>query len=286
MRHEPILRLMPLPVGMGLAAGPLGAQAPAKPKAAVVTDSAAAADRASGGRATVSAYAQVLVVSCYIWRPYDLSMNQPAVQPYAELHLPARFVVLGFTSVALDHTTELDEVQLGITWSHHLAGAFDFALGYQLFLLPGTQTEPGTDPHDPLRFTTTGEFTMSVTGTWSGGFAELTYARGYGTSDGNSVNLWLQQTIGLGGLQRLQMEPFFQFGYLDQYGPPPALAEKLSGIEIGVPVYWRVGGLSLEVSGQLDWVPSNYIRTSNGASPGGSSDALLPWASVGIVWGR
>ena len=94
----------------------------------------------------------------------------------------------------------------------------------------------------------------------------------------------VQQTLGLGG-RRLQAAPCFQFGYLDQYGPPADLSERLSGLEVGVPVYYRIGGCSLVLSGQVTRVASNFMGTSNGASPGGSGDALLPWASVGRVWG-
>ena len=233
----------------------------------------------------VSLYAESRVVSRYLWRGYDLSLGKPAVQPYAELSLPAGLTVVGFASAALDRQTELDEVQLGLTWSRSVAGPWEVGFGYQLYLMPGTQTEPGTDAQDPLRLSATGEFTASVTRTWGSGYAALTYSRGTGSSAGNSVNLWVQHSVALVGA-RLQSEPYLQFDYLDQYHPPRQLSQRLAGLEVGLPLYYRVAGFDLLLSGHLTWVPSDYIRSSNGAAPGGSTAAILPWGSVGVVWGR
>ncbi|MDP3775826.1 MAG: TorF family putative porin [Gemmatimonadales bacterium] len=229
-------------------------------------------------------YAEARVVSRYAWRGYDLSRAKPAFQPYVEVTLPSGLGFNAFTTSALDRQTELDEAQLGLTFRREVRGAWEVGFGYLLYVMPGTQTEPSPEGPDSLSPAMSGEFVASVTRNWSGGYATLTYARGHGSGVGNSVNLWVQHTLAWAG-GRWSAEPYVQVDYLDEYGPPSGFGDRMSGVEIGVPVYRQLGAVRLQLAGYLTVVPSGYVRGSNGAA-GGSARRVLPWAAAGVVYER
>ena len=234
--------------------------------------------------AGVQVYAEARIVSRYIWRGYDISRAQPALQPYVEVSLPNGLGLNVFTSTAMDRKTELDEAQIGFTFSREVGGSWELGVGLLGYVAPGTETEPGSDPADPFAATTSGELVASVTRSWDAGYATLTYSRGQGAGAGNSVNIWAQHawTWAAG---RWSVEPYLQVDYLDEYGPPAGLRERMSGVELGVPLYLRMGGIRFLAAGYATVVPSSYVRTSN-ASAGSSSREVLTWVALGVVHGR
>lgn len=238
------------------------------------------ADSSSG----VVLYAEARVVSHYIWRGYDLSRGEPAFQPYAEATLPNGLGFNAFVTSALDRKKEWDEAQLGLTFNREVRGVWELGVGYLVYVTPGTETEPTSKDADSLASSTSGELVASVRRSWDAGYATLTYARGHGSGAGNSVNLWAQHAFTWGG-DRWAVEPYLQLDYLDEYGPPSGLGERMSGVEIGVPLYRRLGDVRLQVAGYLTVVPSSHVRASN-ASAGASSRAVLPWAALGVVYER
>lgn len=244
----------------------------------------AAAAQESDSSSGPAIYAEARVVSRYVWRGYDLSGAKPAFQPYVEVTLPGGLGFNAFTTSALDRKTEFDEAQLGLTFRREVRGAWEVGFGYLLYVMPGTQTEPSPEGRDSLSPAMSGEFVASVTRNWDAGYVALTYSRGHGSGAGNSVNLWAQRTFAWAG-ERWSVEPYVQADYLDEYGPPSGFGDRMSGVEIGVPVYRRLGGLRLQLAGYVTVVPSGYVRDANG-SAGGSARRVLPWAAAGVVYER
>lgn len=264
---------------------PLRAQALSSARAPVLArdarpPGAPLADSASTG---VELYAEVRLVSRYIWRGYDLSLGKPAVQPYAEVTLPSGLGFNAFFTSALDSRSEFDEAQLGVTYSRAVGAAWEVMAGYLRYLMPGTETEPNSDPADPGAFSSTGEFVLALSRHWDAGYVTVTYSRGHGEGRGNSVNLWVQRTLALRG-ERWSAEPYLQADYLDEYPPDGGFSgfgERISGVEVGVPVFVRLGGARALVGVHLTWVPSDYVRSANTGAR-----SVQPWFTVGVVYER
>jgi hypothetical protein len=111
----------------------------------------------------------------------------------------------------------------------------------------------------------------------------LTYGRGTGASRGNGVNLAVETDLTLG--DRLRVGPAIQLDYLDQYGAPAGLADRISSLELRLPVSYAVGRLSLMAAGYLTLVQSPYVREANLAA-GGSAHTLVPWFAAGLSFTR
>jgi len=225
----------------------------------------------------LSLYAETRLVSRYLWRGYDLSGGKPAIQPYAEAWLPFGLGVNAFATTALDSVVNLDEAQLSFLYKREIGGGFEVQGGYLLYIMPGTETEPSSGT-DPEATTTSGEFTVALTRNWENGYATLTYSRGTGSGEGNSVNFWAQRTFTWGN-ERWTAEPYVQADYLDEYDAPSG--ERIPLVEVGVPVYFQLGPVSLVASGHLSFVTSDFVRSANS-----SSNRMLPWFTVGIVYER
>lgn len=244
----------------------------------------AGAQEADSATSAVSIYAEARVVSRYVWRGYDLSRGKPALQPWVEGALPNGLGFNAFVTSALDRRTEVDEAQLGLTYTRELRPGWEVGAGYLSYLQFGTETEPNFDDPDTLSFNRAGEFLGNLTWNWEHGYATLTYSRGHASGEGNSVNLWVQREFEWAD-GRWTAEPYLQADYLDEYGPPSRLDERVSGVEIGVPVSRRLGSLRLQLAGYVTWVPSAYVRSSN-RDIGASGDGLLWWAAFAVVHER
>ncbi|MEK7667147.1 MAG: TorF family putative porin [Gemmatimonadota bacterium] len=283
MRTHPILLVAVSLLGQA-AVGSVYAQIPSFPAQGRVARAAPALGAAStdSGTTAVELYAETRLVSRYIWRGYDVSMNTASVQPWVELSLPLGFTANAFTTSALDRHRDLDEAQLGVGNTREIFGEWEFGVGYLHYVMPGTETEPGADEADPLAPSTSGEFYAALTRNWDNGYATLTYSRGNRSGKGNSVNLWVQQDYSWGH-DRWTAQPYFQIDYLDEYGAPAGLEQRLAMIEIGLPVLFRVGPVQLLAAAQVSFVPSPWVRASNGEASAGRNLAI-PWFSVGLVY--
>jgi hypothetical protein len=217
------------------------------------------------------AQAELRLVSNYFWRGYALSQDAPAAQPWAQLTWQG----LGgwvWSSSALDRRLELDELAAGLSYQRTFAERWTVIGGYSFYLSPGTETEPSANPDDPLAPSSSGELMLAVAATLGPGSLQLTYSRGHGDGEGNSLNLWGQLAIAT-PWEALGLAPYVQADYMDQYQPPPGLIERLTNVEGGLAVRWGRGRLALWLVGALVYIPSPYIRASNLAA--GSSDARL-----------
>jgi len=241
---------------------------------------AAQTDTAAGP--SLSIYAETRLVTRYVWRGYDLSQGTTAVQPWVELSLPFGLAANAFTTSAFDDHRDLDEGQLGVGYSREI-GAFELGAGYLHYIMPGTETEPSS-AEDPLETTTSGEFFVSLTRNWTDGWATLTYSRANRSGKGNSVNLWVEQDFSWGD-DRWQAQPYLQVDYLDQFGAPSGLDNRLAMLEVGVPVLFSLGPVQLLAAAQVSFIPSQYVRAVN-LDAGGSGRTVLPWFSLGVVFER
>lgn len=249
---------------------------------AAAAQATAQTDTASGSGFSV--YAETRLVSRYVWRGYDLTQTASALQPWVEVGLPFGLTVNAFATTALDSHRDLDEAQLSLGYKGDIGGGWELGAGYLHYEMPGTETEPGADPMDPLATSRSGEVYFALTRNWEGGFATLTYARGNRSGKGNSVNLWAQHDFTYFD-ERVTAQPYFQIDYLDEYGPPTGFENRLSQIEIGVPVFLRVGPVQLLAAAQVSFVPSPYVRAANLAA-GATNNIAQPWFSMGIVYER
>lgn len=253
-------------------AGALLALALAPTPATAQTDSAAGP--------AISIYAETRLVSRYVWRGYDLSQSNAAVQPWIELSLPFGLSVNAFATSALDSHRETDEAQLGVGYAREL-GDWELGAGYLHYIMPGTETEPSA-AEDPLETTTSGEVYLSLTRNWTDGLATLTYSRGNRSGKGNSINLWVERDFSWGD-DRWQAQPYMQADYLDQYGAPTGLDNRLAMIEFGLPVLFQLGPVQLLAAAQVSFIPSEYVRALN-RDAGASGRTVLPWFSLGVVY--
>jgi hypothetical protein len=256
-------------LSFGLTAAALGSGHTA---AAQTTDTSSAT--------TLSVAYDLRVVSRYLWRGYDLSRGRPAAQLSVELWTAQGLGVSAFGSGALDRRTELDEVQLAVSYTRAL-GAWELTACAFDYVATGTETAPAGDPDRPDATSTSVELAVTVARTvGDGGYAALTYSRGLGSAAGNGINLWLQGTLSFGG-DRFAAEPYVQLDYLDAYGAPARLLDRFAGAEAGVPLAWIAGPVRLSLTGHVTVVPSSFVYGTNLDAAGGTA-RVLPWASVGV----
>ena len=242
--------------------------------------SAAGAQTDSSAAPAVSVYAETRLVSRYVWRGYDLSQGNAAVQPWVELSLPFGLSANAFLTSALDDHRDVDEGQLGVGYSREV-GDWEFGGGYLHYIMPGTQTEPSA-ADDPLETTTSGEWYAALTRNWTDGWATLTYSRGNRSGKGNSLNLWVEQDFSWGD-DRWAAQPYLQVDYLDEYGAPAGLDNRLAMVEVGVPVLFTLGPVQLLAAAQVSFIPSRYVRAAN-LDAGASGRTVLPWFSIGVAF--
>lgn len=238
----------------------------------------AQSDSASGS--AFSLYTEMRLVSRYIWRGYDDSRNTASIQPWIEASLPLHFTANAFATSGVDHHQQIDEAQLGLGYKREV-GDWEFGAGYLHYIMTGTETEPSPSD-DPLMTTTSGEWYLSATRNWTDGWATLTYSRGNRAGKGNSVNLWVEQDFSWGN-DRWNAQPYLQVDYLDEYGAPAGFENRLSMIELGLPVLFRVGPVQLLAAAQVSFIPSPYVRALN-RDADATGNIALPWFSIGIVF--
>jgi hypothetical protein len=231
---------------------------------------------------SASLEAELRLVSRYVWRGYDLSGGRPALQPYLEGSLPWGLGANLFATSALDRQTQVDELQAGLMFSRGISPGWEVSVGYLAYLMPGTETEPSSDETDPLAFSSSGEFFAALELQGAVRLA-LTYSRGHGAGEGNSVNLVGRREV-VWSDSSWSAEPYAQVDYLDEYGAPQGLAKRLSGIEVGLPVRRALGAVRVEAVMSLVWVPSSHVRDANAAAGGTGRSATLV-AAVAVVLG-
>jgi hypothetical protein len=202
-----------------------------------------------------SLYAQTRLVSRYIWRGYDDARHAASLQPYAELGLPCGFSAYAWATGGLDSHRDLDEVNFSMRYGQAF-GAWEVGLGYLHYILPGTLTEPGPDPIDPLLPSTTGEVFVSLSRNWETGTATLTHSRGNRAMKGNSVESRIEEDLPWAD-EAWRAQPYLQLNYLDEYGAPRTIDTRFSMIEIGVPILGRVGPVRLLAGAHVSFVPSS-----------------------------
>jgi hypothetical protein len=228
--------------------------------------------------------AELRLVSRYVWRGYDLSRGRPALQPYVEGSLPWGLGANLFATGALDRQTQVDELQAGLMLAREVSPGWEVSVGYLAYLMPGTETEPSSDEADPLAFSSSGEFFAALERQGAVQLT-LTYSRGHGVGEGNSVNLAARRELAWSD-GRWSAEPYAQVDYLDEYGAPAGLAERLSGIELGLPMRRALGPARFEAVMSLVWVPSSYVRDANAAAGGTGRSATLVGAVAIVVGGN
>jgi hypothetical protein len=241
----------------------------------------AAAQSDSSAATGFSFYAETRLVSRYIWRGYDDARKVASLQPYVELGLPYGFTAYAWATGGLDSHRDLDEVNLSLRYTQAF-GDWEVGLGYLHYILPGTKTEPGPDPIDPLLPSTTGEFFVSLARNWATGAATLTYSRGNRAMKGNSVELRIEEDLPWAD-EAWRAQPYLQLNYLDEYGAPRTFDNRFSMIEIGVPILRRIGPVQLLAGAHVSFIPSPWVRTLN-AEAGAGSDVAVPWFTLGLVY--
>jgi hypothetical protein len=256
------------------------AAAPAPAPAAADADSARLGRTGKGavsvaeepaGDAPIAVSGEVRLVTDYFWRGYELSRSAPAVQPW----LQAGWKGIGvwvWGSAALDRSTELDEFAAGLSYQVTFQERWTLIAGYGFYLSPGTETEASANEDDPLAPSISGEVMLAGAATFDNAQVQLTYSRGHSDAEGNSVNLWGQLSIAT-PWDKLTLEPYAQLDYMDQYGPPDGVLERLTNIEAGLVYHLRWKPFALLLVGGFIFIPSPYIRASN--ADAGSSDAPL-----------
>lgn len=228
-----------------------------------------------------SLYAETRLVSRYIWRGYDDARKAASLQPYVELGLPYGFSAYAWAAAGLDSHRDLDEVNLNLRYGQEF-GAWEVGLGYLHYVLPGTLTEPGPHPIDPLLPSSTGEFYVSLAHSWDFASASLTYSRGNRAMKGNSVELRIEGDLPWAD-DAWRAQPYVQLNYLDEYGAPNTFEDRFSMVEVGVPLLRQLGPVQLLAGAHVSFVPSRWVRTLN-AEAGATSDVAIPWFTVGVVW--
>ena len=247
----------------------------------VLAPSPAPAQSDSASGSGLSLYTEMRLVSRYIWRGYDDSRKTASIQPYVELGLPFGLTASAWATSGLDSHLQVDEVNFTLDYTRTL-GDWELGVGYFHYLLPGTATESGTDPLDPLATSTSGEVFVTLTRNWESGSAALTFSRGNRAMKGNSVDLRLEQEVATAD-ERWIAQPYLQANYLDYYEAPAGFENRLSMIEVGVPVLRRVGPVQLLVAAHVSFVPSPWVRAANGDA-GADRNIAIPWFSICIVF--
>jgi len=228
-----------------------------------------------------SFYAETRLVSRFIWRGYDDARKAASVQPYVELGLPFGFTTYAWGTSGLDRHHDVDELNFSVSYAHPM-GNWEVGLGYLHYVLPGTLTEPGPDPLDPLVSGSTGEVSVSLARTWESGRAELKYSRGNRSMRGNSLELKIEEDLAWAD-EAWAAQPYIAMNYLDEYGAPGGFENRFAMIELGAPFLRRVGPVKLLVGAHVSFIPSPYVRAAN-ADAGANGDIAIPWFTIGLVY--
>jgi uncharacterized protein (TIGR02001 family) len=240
---------------------------------------AAQSDSATAPSFSVSAEMQL--VSRYMWRGFDLSRKTASLQPYVEVGMPLGFTASAWATSGLDSHQQVDEVDFTLGYTHAFGG-WEVGGGYLHYVLMGTATEPGADLENPLATTTSGELFATLARTWDDGSATLKYSRGNRSMRGNSLNLRVEQTLASAD-EVWGASPYFSVDWFDQYGAPQAFADRLTSVEVGVPVSRQLGPVSLVAALRVSFIPSRWMRDLN-AGAGADNHIAVPWFSLGIVY--
>jgi uncharacterized protein (TIGR02001 family) len=238
---------------------------------------AAQADSASAPAFSVSA--EMPLVSRYIWRGFDLSRKTASLQPYVALGMPLGFTASAWATSGLDSHRQVDEVDFTLDYTHELGG-WALGAGYLHYVLTGTLTEPSADLLNPHATTTCGEVFVTLARNWDDGSATLKYSRGNRSMKGNSVNLRVEQTLASAD-EKWGASPYFSVDWLDQFGVPAAFADRLTMIQVGVPITRTLGPVTLLAAVHVSFVPSSWMRGLN-AETGADNHIAVPWFSVGV----
>lgn len=237
----------------------------------------AQADSAAAPAFSVST--EVQLVSRYIWRGFDLSRKAASLQPYVELGMPLGFTASAWATSGLDSHRQVDEVDFTLDYTHEM-GAWALGAGYIHYILTGTSTEPGVDLEQPLATSTMGEVYVTAARNWDDGSATLKYARGNRGMKGNAVNLRIEQTFASAD-EKWGASPYFSADWFDQYGAPKAFADRLTMIQVGVPITRDLGPVTLLAAVHVSFIPSSWMRVVN-AETGADNHVAVPWFSVGV----
>lgn len=227
------------------------------------------AQHAADRPAPIAVTADLGVVSRYLWRGYDLAQGHPAVQLTATLAAAGAFEVSAFGSRTMAGAATLDDAQLSLTYRAAMAG-LEWTIGYVAYAVPGEAVS--------------GEAAISVSGAALGADITVTYGRGTGAGAGNSVNVWVEREVALRA-ERIVLAPYVQADYLDAYGLPAVLQERVTAVEIGVPVQVRLGAVNLVAGAGLTIVPSRTVRQDN-LDNGARTRGPQPWLSLGVSYAR
>jgi hypothetical protein len=243
--------------------------------------SSVAAQSDSAAAPAFSVYAEMQLVSRYIWRGYDDARKAASLQPYVEVAMPLGVTLSAWGTSGLDSHRQVDELNFTVDYAREFGG-WTVGAGYLHYIMTGTLTEPGPDPEDPLASGFMGEVYVSLARTWDDGSATLKYSRGNRSMRGNSVNLRLEQTFATAE-ERWSVAPYLSVDYLDEYGAPRALGQRFSMVEIGVPVTRKLGPVKLLAAAHVSFVPSAWVRALN-AEAGADGNVAIPWFSLGVAY--
>jgi hypothetical protein len=245
----------------------------------VFVPATAAAQSDSATAPAFSVSTEMQVVSRYIWRGFDLSRKTASLQPYAALGMPLGFTASAWATSGLDSHPQVDEVDFTLDYTHEL-GNWALGVGYLHYILTGTATEPGADLADPLATSTMGEVYVTAARHWDDGSATLKYSRGNRAMRGNSVNLKVEQSFASAD-EAWGATPYLSVDWFDQYGAPQAFADRLTMIQVGVPITRTLGPVTLLAAAHVSFISSSWMRGLN-AETGADNHIAVPWFSVGV----
>jgi len=241
--------------------------------------STVAAQSDSATAPAFSVFAEMQLVSRFIWRGFDLSRKAASLQPYVALRMPLEVTVTARATSGLDSHRQVDEVDFTLDYTHAFGG-WALGVGYFHYILMGTATEPGFNLADPLATSTMGEVWVTLARSWDDGSATLKYSRGNRAMKGNAVNLRVEQTLASTS-EKWGASPYFSVDWFDQYGAPKAFAARLTMLEAGVPVTRKVGPVTLVAAARVSFIPSSWMRGLN-AQTGADNHIAVPWFSLGV----
>jgi hypothetical protein len=229
--------------------------------------------------------ADLRLVSSYMWRGYDLSRGAPSVQPWVQAELgqgPLAGLTLAlWGSAAIDRTPELDEFDVMLGFHRSLTPVFDVYAGAWLYVMPGTESLDGS-ADDPLAPDINFELFLAGSAALGNGFVQLTYSRGFLTAEGNSLGLFGQYSLET-PFPWLTLEPYAQLDYLDEFGAPPGLEDRIAAVEGGLVVHLKFNRVGLFLMGSGIWVTSPYVRGTN-VETGAPSASLVPYGAISVAW--